>query len=496
MSSFLYLRRLSPSIVHKGVWSSFQASALPCTEDIFHPRVFALHSEPAMTAVTSIKDQFPQNWQLYLIILFFISSYTISTLRTWYRLRAIPGPWQCKISKLWLVNAHRAVDTQKQYYEMTKRYGSIVRVAPNVLLNSNPETTRKLLAVRSPYKRSDWYMAMRFDPTRDNVLSQRDDEIHRVLRAKMAPGYAGKENEDLESRIDANIAALVNLIDRKYISSGSDFRPMDLARKTSFFTLDVISDIAYGKPFGCLAADTDVNEYLQTTEEQCPRILFAANFPWLVQLLGSPLFRSLLPSTKDAIGFGRVMGIAQQVVGERFKPDALSRKDMLGSFVRNGLSEEECQSEVLVQIIAGSDTTATAIRMTLFYLISSPQSLQRFLDEIATLELRPGQIISDGEARKLPYLQAVIKEGLRIFPPVTGHMSKVVPAGGDMLNGFFVPEGTEVGTSVWGMQRDRGFWGEDADVFRPERYVFPNHTAGLGEKKGKRRENEEDEDEQ
>jgi hypothetical protein len=42
--------------------------------------------------------------------------------------------------------------------------------------------------VRTQYKRSDWYIAMRLDPTRDNVLSERNDEKHNELRAKMAAG--------------------------------------------------------------------------------------------------------------------------------------------------------------------------------------------------------------------------------------------------------------------------------------------------------------------
>jgi cytochrome P450 len=45
----------------------------------------------------------------------------------------------------------------------------------------------------------------------------------------------------------------------------------------------------------------------------------------------------------------------------------------------------------------------------------------------------------------MPYLQAVIKEGLRIFPPVAGLMSKEVPPGGDAFNGLYIPEGTKIG---------------------------------------------------
>ncbi|RDW78362.1 hypothetical protein BP5796_06214 [Coleophoma crateriformis] len=376
-----------------------------------------------------------------------------------------------KFSKFWSLRAQRSGAVYERFRDMSEKYGSLVRIAPKLVLTTDPEVMRKAYAVRSPFTRSTWYRTFRFDPTRDNIASLRDNEVHRVLKAKMAPGYSGKENEDLEARIDGNITALVELISSKYISSPTTHRPMDVADKISYFTLDVIADIAYGAPFGNLATDTDVSGYVAMMEVQTPRISIALVYPWLMSIPASPLFRFLLPSTKDAFGFGRLMGIAHTVVGERFGPDAKPRKDMLGSFVKNGLTQAECESEVLLQIMAGGDTTATAIRMTLFHLISTPAVLSKLLEEIREADLPKDEIIKDVHARKLPYLQAVIKEGLRIYPPITGHMSKVVPEGGEHVSGHFLPAGTELGVSVWGMQHNKAYWGEDVGIFRPERFL-------------------------
>lgn len=52
--------------------------------------------------------------------------------------------------------------------------------------------------------------------------------------------------------------------------------------------------------------------------------------------------------------------------------------------------------------------------------------------------------VQDHEARALPYLQACIKEGLRMFPPIAGPLDKEVPPGGDMFNGVFLPGGTNI----------------------------------------------------
>lgn len=161
--------------------------------------------------------------------------------------------------------------------------------------------------------------------------------------------------------------------------------------------------------------------------------------------------------------------IAKTIVAKRFGPDRKVQRDMLGSFVAHGLTRSEAESETLVQILAGSDTTATAIRGTLLHILTCPRVYRRLVDEIAAAD--PSSPIKDAEAKRMPYLQAVIKEGLRIFPPVTGLMSKDVPDGGDTYEGRYIPEGTKIGYSAWGLFRRKDIWGEDAEVFSPERWL-------------------------
>jgi cytochrome P450 len=142
---------------------------------------------------------------------------------------------------------------------------------------------------------------------------------------------------------------------------------------------------------------------------------------------------------------------------------------MLGSFVRHGLTQREAESETLMQILAGSDTTPSAIRATILHIITSPHVLNTLLAETSSAKI--SNPITDAEARKLPYLQAVIKEGLRIYPPVTGLMFKNVPSGGDTIAGYSVPKNTKIGYCAFELFLNKELWGEDARMFRPERWL-------------------------
>jgi cytochrome P450 len=105
----------------------------------------------------------------------------------------------------------------------------------------------------------------------------------------------------------------------------------------------------------------------------------------------------------------------------------------------------------------------------MLYLVAHPRVTNKLRTEISNSPI--SSPIRDSEARKLPYLQAIIKEGLRIFPPVVGLLSKEVPPGGDIINNQFVPGGTKIGFGAYGIFRDKRRWGQDVDTFRPERWL-------------------------
>jgi hypothetical protein len=110
--------------------------------------------------------------------------------------------------------------------------------------------------------------------------------------------------DQLEEKIDQNIRLFTKLLN-DYVDKKER---IDFGRKAQYFTLDVISDVAYGQAFGFMRTDSDVYDYIGTTERTVPMAMLTTVLPWMVKLFTSPAFKTLLPSEKDRLGFGRVMG--------------------------------------------------------------------------------------------------------------------------------------------------------------------------------------------
>ncbi|CAG8982895.1 hypothetical protein HYALB_00002912 [Hymenoscyphus albidus] len=418
-------------------------------------------------------------WRNLFVFLFGFGSgtYGVRSYRAYRRLSHIKGPTLAAWSNLWIVRAVYNLNTHQQLYDVTKKYGSLARIGPNMLLTSDADVIHLMNRARSPYTKSDWYLGIRIQPGHDNILSTIDETEHTRRRNQMAKGYSGKENPGVEARINHHISNLVKLIATKYISTEKESKPMDLARKAPFFSIDVITDLGFDEPFGDLTSDQDVHSYITSTEDTMRIVIMMCSVPTISAFINTPIIGNLLfPSSKDLAGPGRLIRVAEEVSRKRFAEDPTgTRKDMMGSFIRNGMKEDNAVTESLAQILAGADTTATAIRATMLFIMTNPRVYKRLQSDIDNFvketNLPKDQIISNKSSETLPYLQAVIREGLRIWPPVTGLFPKVTPPKGDTINVIFIPGGTQIGYCAWGVHRNPDVFGEDADAFRPERWL-------------------------
>lgn len=138
----------------------------------------------------------------------------INTVRSYRRLQQFKGPTLGCFSDLWVFKATVLGNLNQQTSAVLKQYGEpcpieiasdfptpldsrlttinaigpLARIGPNLLVTDDVDLLRRMSAARSVYTRSDWYDGMKLDPSVNNVISERNDQRHTALRAKMAAG--------------------------------------------------------------------------------------------------------------------------------------------------------------------------------------------------------------------------------------------------------------------------------------------------------------------
>ena len=126
----------------------------------------------------------------------------------------------------------------------------------------------------------------------------------------------------------------------------------------------------------------------------------------------------------------------------------------------------------LSNVVAGSDTTAISLSSIMYHLLHNPEVLEKLRAEIDSFT-RSGRCsprVTFKESQEMPYLQAVIKEALRMHSATGLPLWRVVPAGGAEISGYRFPEGAVVGINTWVAHYDEGVFPE-ASTFQPEMWI-------------------------
>ena len=121
---------------------------------------------------------------------------------------------------------------------------------------------------------------------------------------------------------------------------------------------------------------------------------------------------------------------------------------------------------------AGGDTTGITLTAIFYHLMRNPRAYRALQTEIdkADAGSQLSHPVTFAEAQDLHYLQAVIKETLRIHPAVGALLERVVPQGGVAIDGLTLPEGTIIGMDPWVSARNPYIY-PVPDKFRPERWL-------------------------
>lgn len=233
--------------------------------------------------------------------------YTLTSIRSYWRLRHIPGPRLAAFTSWWWIQAAVSGKGHLALADVCTKYGSIARISPNTVLTSDTELVRKMNAYRgSTYTRGKWYKAFKMDAERENLFTELDEDRHLNMRNRLSPGYSGKDNPELEPEIDQIIMDLVHLIQRKYLSVQSTLKPMDFAQIAQYLTLDIITYLSLGEPFCFITEDTDKYEYVKSIEDNFPIMNIFSAVPLLSAIMRIPTVQNnLIPTVKDKTGLGK-----------------------------------------------------------------------------------------------------------------------------------------------------------------------------------------------
>lgn len=169
--------------------------------------------------------------------------------------------------------------------------------------------------------------------------------------------------------------------------------------------------------------------------------------------------------------------------GKRVTAAAIGRGDLLSMFLQakddrpDFFNDRQVLTMAVSMAFAGSETTGISLAAVFYYLLKNPRCYTRLRDEIDTavaskvVQNRATGSVSWAESQRLPYLDACIKEALRLHPAVGLPLERVVPPQGANICGERIAGGTIVGCNAWVIHRREEIFGQNVEAFRPERWL-------------------------
>ncbi|KKY16573.1 putative benzoate 4-monooxygenase cytochrome p450 [Diplodia seriata] len=415
-------------------------------------------------------SQVPLGAAAALLLVLFLS------LRAVYRLllhplRKFPGTTSRAVSHIPHARSILHGHLPQDLTSLHAKYGDVVRISPDMLSFTAPEAWNDIYGHGTKQRFQKWGMT-RSHAGVDHILSANDAD-HARQRRSINHAFSEKALRAQEGLVMAYINKLTRALETQPAGA-----VVDVKSWLEWTAFDIIGELAFGEPFGCLA-DAQYHPWVA--------LLFpfikALSFFGVARLYKpfTPLLIALMPKTAikqrtQHIALSAAKVHARIAAGER--PD---RSDFWTYILRHngdekkGMSVAEMESNASIFITGGSETVATALCGILYLLAKNPGAMRALRDEVTAAFASKDDIDMIGVAG-LKVLHATICEGMRIYPPVPAGLQRVAPAGGAVVAGRFVPEGTIVNVSQQPAYHSAAnFFRPDA--FLPERWLSPPPPA-------------------
>ena len=365
-----------------------------------------------------------------------------------HSLAKIPGPRTWSASRLPFIRALLKGTIIQDLQKLHQKYGPVLRIAPDEVTFAQPEAWNDILQPQPGkqfLKDPTWWSAQ---PGMSlTILSAIQPEPHARIRKLFAPALSLRALKDQEPIVNRYANLLVERL-QEYASKApsGEAATIDIGPWFNFTTFDIIGDLAYGESFECLE-NSRFHEWIKRVFDSVKGATWVAStrfYPsveYVLLKLVSPYLRRM-----QVAHFGYIaQKVYRRLNWETQRPDFMSH--VIQGGVEKALPIDQINSTFVVLTNAGSETTATALSGTMHYLINHPDKLIIVVDEIRE-RFQTADEISLDALQQLPFLNAVLKEGLRLCPPIPWILPRRVPAGGSLVCGTWLPAGVGAWTCI------------------------------------------------
>ncbi|KAI0485459.1 isotrichodermin C-15 hydroxylase [Xylaria cf. heliscus] len=389
-------------------------------------------------------------------------------------LRKYPGPFLQRAAKLpWSfqhaigVQAHR---TQKLH----ERYGPVVRIGPNHLAFTDTRAWKDIYGHRvgadlhaSEMSKSSMFVkTIRSIPT---SIINADREEHSRFRRALSHGFSDAAMRHQEPEIVKYVDLLIK---RLHQECDQGNKSLNLEAWFNWTTFDVVGNLVFGQSFNCLEN--------------------ATTHPWIAFIFKSVKGGALMVSMTylglaelvqilfklGSFSITQVQRYTDAMVQSRLSMEK-SREDLFEGLVKRredwNLSFKKLSSNAFILVLAGSETTATTLAGATYFVLTHPDVLEKLKHEVRS-SFQDASQININTVGNLKYMLAILNESLRLYPPVTAGLVRVVPAGGAEIAGHFVPGGTLVEVQHWSSNHSKDNWADPWE-FKPERFLGTSEEA-------------------